>query len=40
MFQNDVSNVSSQLYTYIACEYEIHLMLMLMIWDANAMLNT
>jgi hypothetical protein len=40
MFQNDVSNVSIQLHTYIACDYEMHLMLILMIWDVNALLNT
>jgi hypothetical protein len=24
--------------TYIACDYEMHVMLMLMLWDANACL--
>jgi hypothetical protein len=40
MFRSHVTNVSKQSYTYISCDDECNMMLMLMIWNANAMLNT
>jgi hypothetical protein len=40
MLRSHVSNVSKQSYTYISCDDECNMMLMLVIWNANAMLNT
>jgi hypothetical protein len=33
-----VSHVSNLVLTYIACDYEMHLMLVLMLWNVNAWL--
>jgi hypothetical protein len=38
MFQKDVLHISIYFLTYIACDYEMHVMLMLMLWDANVCL--